>query len=127
VVLIQKALGLALALQQIEALPYPAATGDRVVVKAKAPARAGLAIEVEQPDGTVLSLAVTDESGATSWQPAQVGIHYYRAVVDGVRVVAPHVVVEPTSRWLGAAVMIPLGIGLLFVCWRDARRREQDG
>jgi hypothetical protein len=120
-----KVLCLALVAQQIEVLPYPAEVGQRVVVRATAPASAGLAIAVEQPDGTVVPLGATDGGGATSWQPTQVGIHHYRAVVDGVRVVAPHVVVAATPRWAYAAILVPLGLGLLFVHWRDARRRQQ--
>ena len=136
-----------MAAQQLSATPFPAEVGEPVTVRlvrnvrnepldqvplardpldrvALRPAShvvplAGQRIEVELPDGQQRFVGVTDADGALRFVPDQAGAYVWKTAVDGVRLLAPHRVIPARSRWLVAAVCVPLGLLLL---WRNLRR-----
>lgn len=113
-------LSMLLALQQLQVSPFPAEVGQPVQVRATAATGpvAGLQVSVQLPDGQLVAVGTTDPAGAVSFVPQQVGLHCYRAELDGVHLLAPHQVVPLRRRWLFALVCVPLGLALL---WRALR------
>jgi hypothetical protein len=110
-----------LLLQQLQVAPFPAEAGQAVVVRASDAAgpRPGLAVDVELPDGTRRQVGSTDGHGEIGFVPEVPGPYCYRAELDGVRLVAPHMVVALRRRWLLALACVPLGLVLL---WRTLTR-----
>lgn len=115
-----------LLLQQLQVTPFPAEAGQQVVVRAADATgpRAGLAVEVELPDGARRAIGSTDGRGEVAFTPELPGLHCYRAELDGVRLLAPHMVVATRRRWLLAVACVPLGLALL---WRMLRAGGRTG
>lgn len=112
----------AAALQQLEVEPYPGLVGEPVTVTATRAAGPipGLALQVELPDGSARAIGATDDQGRLVFVAAGAGQHVFRAVVDGVDVLAPHRIVGARRRWWFAIGTVPLGLALL---WRLSRAR----
>ena len=115
----------ALVPQQLHVEPYPAEVGALVTVTAtvgETPV-SGLVVEVELPDGRQQAVGATDASGRLASVPVMAGQFVYRAVLDGVRLLAPHRVVPRRERWWLAFGSVPLGLALL---WRLGLSRARD-
>lgn len=113
----------ALAPQQLQVKPFPAAVGQEVVVRAHrdgAPL-ADVRIEVELPGGSTASTGATDARGELRFRPEQAGYHVFAAAIDGVRTLAPLSVVAARDRWPLALGAVPLGLALLW--WNLSRAR----
>lgn len=114
---------LVLLVQRLEPVPFAAAVEQPVIVRARdaddRPLPA-LPIEVDLPDGRRQELGVTDAAGELQFTPERVGAYCYRAMVDGVQLLAPAQALPPRRRWWYALACVPLGLALL---WRNLRRR----
>lgn len=111
-------------LQQLEAVPFPVEVGEQVSIRVRDASgpRAGIAVAVEDPDGSRRQLGSTDARGEVAYVPQATGLYCYRAEVDAVRLLAPHRVVQARRRWLEALVWVPVGLGL---CWGLLRRAQK--
>ena len=111
-------LGCWLAVQQLGIAPFPAEAGSTVTITAVRAGQPleGEAIAVRAPDGRQLSCGTTDRRGVVEFVPDVAGQYVYEMSVAGVRVLAPHRVVQQRRTWLAAFVCVPLGLALL---WRN--------
>ncbi len=127
VVILAVSMTLALAAPQLRLEPERIAVGETLVVRAEyaGATLADTGIEVELPDGSTRDIGTTDSNGSLPFVPETPGQHVFRTEVQGVRMVAPCIVVPARSRWLTAAVCVPLGLALL---WRNlSRSRDRRG
>jgi len=122
-VILAATLTLALAAPQLHFAPDRAVVGVELVLHAErvGAVLAGTEIVAELPDGTKRTLGTTDASGNLNFVPEVPGQHVFRAEADGLLMIAPCHVAPARSRWLVAAVCVPLGLALL---WRNLSRRS---
>lgn len=109
--------------QQLEVLPYPAECGAEIIVRVRNQAGIGLAGAAVRRDGSDAAsrpVGVTDDRGELRLVGGDPGRYVFRTAVDGVDLVAPHVVVPARGRWPYVLVAVPLGLAL---GWSALRRR----
>ena len=109
--------------QVLEVTPHPAEAGApvRVFVASSQGAAAGVSVQVRLPDGSERALGPTGADGSLQCAWSLVGDYAYSADVDGVRLLAPHVVMAVRARWPLAIVCVPLGLAFL---WRNWPRKR---
>jgi len=114
------------ALQQLQVAPRPTQVGAEVVVTASSGGQrvAGVAVEVELPDGQRRRAGQTDADGSLRFRPEVTGLHAFVAKIDEVRCVAPVTVAPARRRWLLALASVPLGLVLLALHLRRATARS---
>lgn len=108
-------------LQQLAVDPYPARLEQPVTVRASAADGtpiAGLEVQLAGPDGVERSAGTTDAAGRLTVVIEAAGHHRLAATHEGVRLVAPLVVLADRPRWLYALVCVPLGLVILYRLWR---------
>ena len=114
------------ALQQLQVAPRPTQVGEEVVVTASSGGQrvAGVAVEVQLPDGQRRRAGQTDADGLLRFRPEVTGLHAFVAEIDEVRCVAPVTVAPARRRWLLALAAVPLGLVLLALHLRRAAARS---
>lgn len=117
---------LLLGAQQLRALPHPGIVGAplRVSIRREETPCVAVALVVEVPGGTRTDCGYTDGDGGIEFRPTTVGMHVFRATIDGVEHLLPVPVVLAEPSWPRLLVGLPLGFALLWWNFRRARGRR---
>lgn len=115
--------------QHLDPKPLPGVVGQPVTVRATVRGEpvAELEVHVRDASGARTSAGRTDAAGYLRFAPAAVGSHVFEATIDGVVVLAPFPVITAHRTWITAFGLVPLGLALLWVNLRSARRRSAAG
>ncbi|MCR9246485.1 MAG: hypothetical protein NXI31_15740 [bacterium] len=124
--ILASSLTLALTAPQLHIEPKRIAVGETVTIRAERSGQplSARAIELQLPDGSPQDLGTTDAAGQLEFVPAVAGEHVVRLDDDGLLMLAALRVQPARSRWLVAAVTVPLGLALLWPNLRRLRRRR---